>query len=107
MREEDKDFDPTARPVTEPSRGHPLLALAIMLAGIFGVFAIGVGYDLFGKPITFTGPGFYLFYGSIWLGVFGLALAFMTVRSAFIVAVLVAAFYLLVFVAGKVSRGEF
>lgn len=84
----------------------PELSIPVMLAGLFGVFASGLAFDLFGRPISFAEVGPYLFYGSIWLSVFGLALAFLTVRGAFIVMVCTAAVYLGLFIAGKASRGE-
>ena len=104
---EDRDHDPLERPLTDPSfYGHPQLGLWIMVASLVAVFSIGIGFDVFGKPLTFDAPGPYLFFGSIWLGVFGLARAFFSALTSFRVTVVVAGLYLLIFFAGRLARGE-
>lgn len=77
-----------------------------MIAGLFGVFAVGIGFDLFGKPVVFDSPGQYLFNGSIWLGVFGIAWTIASAWTAFRATVIVAGIYLALYLAGKLSRGE-
>lgn len=84
----------------------PELSIPVMLAGLAGVFVFGIAFDVFGNTFNFSGPGTYLFFGSIWFSVFGLALAFLTVRGAFIAMVCTAMLFLLIFTAGKLSRGE-
>lgn len=77
-----------------------------MIAAMIGVFAAGIGFDLFGKPIAFDGPGPYLFYGSIWLGVFGIIWTVASAWTAFRATVIIAGVFLALFFAGRLSRGE-
>ncbi len=78
-----------------------------MCAGLGGMFASGLWFDLFETRIDFAAsPGFYAFYGSIWLAVFGVFFRFAPARLAFVFTVLIAGIFLAIFVAGKWSRGE-
>ncbi len=100
-------LDPDDRPLSEPRYNVPIGGLIVMAAGLVGVFASGIAFDVFGRPIDFHSIGDYAFYGSIWLCIFGLCWSFVSAWAAFRITVVVAGIYLLLFLAGKLSRGEF
>lgn len=101
------DQDPLERPTDEIEfHGRPVLGVLIMVMSLVALFGFGFLFDLFGKPLRFNAPGPYLFYGAIWLGVFGLARSFVSGLMAFRMTVIVAGLFLLIFFAGKLSRGE-
>jgi apolipoprotein N-acyltransferase len=107
MVSDPEDRDPLEPPLEEPSfYGHPRLGFWIMAISLGAVFWIGIGFDVFGSSLSFDAPGPYLFFGAIWLGVFGLARAFFSVMTSFRVTVVVAGLYLLIFLAGRIARGE-
>ena len=82
------------------------VAIAIMLVGLFGVFAVGFGLDQFGNAMRFGTVPPYLFFGSIWLGIFGGLYAITTITRALAITVCVSVFFLAVYLAGRISRGE-
>lgn len=85
-----------------------IIGLGLAVAGLILVFVTGTYLDLFGKKINFqTTPGMYAFFGSIFLGFFGMNLTVMPARLAFISMVGLSALFLLIFVAGRVARGGF
>jgi len=78
-----------------------------MLTSIAGVFIIGLQYDLFGNKINFTeSPATYLFFGFILLGIFGVFYSLLRAKIVFGATIFIAGLYLLIFIAGKLSRGE-
>lgn len=84
------------------------ITVAIMLVSIAGLFIIGVQYDLFGMKINFIeNPATYLFFGFILLGIFGIFYSFLKATIASIVTIFIACLFFLIFIAGKLSRGEF
>lgn len=92
---------------TFTTRYRTHIASAIMVTAIAGVFFVGFEYDLFGSKISFTDkPATYLFYSFILLGIFGAFFTRLRARVALGATVVVATLYLLLFVAGKLSRGE-
>ena len=83
------------------------LGVAIVLASIFGVFFVGLHYGLFGNEIDFTEvPANYLFFGFILLGMFGTLYMFFRAPVALKGTLLIASIYFLIFMLGKLSRGE-
>ena len=83
------------------------IASAIMLTAIAGVFFVGYEYKLFGNKMSFTEkPATYLFYGFILLGIFGAFFTRLRAKFALGATIIIAALFLLLFVAGKLSRGE-
>jgi len=77
-----------------------------MMTGLIGLFASGIYFDLFGKPIDFQDVGAYVFFGSIWFACFGFFLRFCKAWTAFRLTVIVAVIFLAIFAAGALSRGE-
>ena len=77
-----------------------------MVVSLVALFWVGIGFDVFGAKLSFDSPGPYLFYGAIWLGIFGLARSFSGAFTAFRITVIVAGVFLLLFLAGKIARGE-
>jgi hypothetical protein len=104
MASDENDQDRLDRPIEEVSHGNKKLGLIAMCLGLFGVFFFGVKFDLFGKEIAFDRAGPYLFFLSIWLGCFGAMVTKVYWRVAFIGTVCIAALFLLLFAAGKLSR---
>lgn len=83
------------------------IAILIMLASLAGIFIIGLKFDLFGQKIDFIeNPANYLFFGCILLGIFGVFYSLLRAKLAFIATLFIAAIYTLIFIAGKLSRGE-
>jgi hypothetical protein len=80
--------------------------MAIMVVAPIGVFFFGITLDLFGKPIDFGNIGFYLFFLSIFVGIYGIAFALLDGFAAFSVMVVLCGIYLIIFIAGKLARGE-
>lgn len=103
----DPDQESIERPIEDIQfNGRPMLGVWIMASSLIALFGVGIGFDVFGKPLTFDTPGPFLFFGAIWLGVFGLARAFFGGLTAFRVTVVVAGLYLIIFLAGRIARGE-
>ena len=104
---EDPDHDPLEQPTEEiPFQGHPKLGVWIMCFSLVALFWVGFRFEVFGNPLTFDRAGPYLFFGAIWLGIFGLGRSFFSAFTAFRITVGVAGVYLLIFFAGRLSRGE-
>lgn len=83
------------------------IASVIMLTAIAGVFFVGCKYKLFGNKINFTEkPELYLFYGFIMMGIFGAFFTRLRAKFALGATIIIAALYFLIFVAGKLARGE-
>lgn len=105
----DQPNDPTDRSLRANGAvrsNSPIGGSIVMVVALISVFASGIGYDLFGRPIIFDSPGLYVFFGSIWMCLFGMVWAFASAWTAFRTTVVIAAFYLALYVAGKLSRGE-
>ena len=89
------------------SRYRIPIAILIMLTSLAGIFIIGFKFDLFGQKINFIkNPANYLFFGCILLGIFGVFYSLLRAKLAFIATIFIAGIYMLIFIAGKLSRGE-
>lgn len=89
------------------SRYRIPVAILIMLTSLAGIFIIGLKFDLFGQKINFIeNPANYLFFGCILLGIFGVFYSLLRAKLAFIATIFIAGIYVLIFIAGKLSRGE-
>jgi len=54
-------------------KNTPFAGRALIVSAFLALFVVGVGLDQFARPLVFTSPGPYLFFGTIWLAAFGLA----------------------------------
>lgn len=86
---------------------HLIIALLIMLIGLIGVFFTGLYFDLFGEKIDFSNnPATYLFFSFILFGLFGAFYAVFRAKVALYGTLFILLIYFLLFILGKISRGE-
>ncbi|MBV7396065.1 hypothetical protein [Mameliella sediminis] len=83
------------------------IGATIAISSIALMFWVGSRFELFGQQIDFSKqPAFYLFFGCLCSGIFGVLYIYLPTRLALKLLVIVWGFYLLIFLAGKLSRGE-
>lgn len=91
----------------DDARIRKVVGSTIAFLSIVALFWIGQQFDLFGQEINFVErPATYLFLGSICTGIFGAMITIFPVGLSAKIFVCVWGFYLLLFAAGKFSRGE-
>lgn len=82
-------------------------AIFIMAFSLGGVFFSGYYFNLFGTKIDFTNnPYVILFYGFIALGIYGVLYTFLTSKAAIKGTVFFVGVFMLIYIAGRMSRGE-
>lgn len=78
-----------------------------MLSSIFGLFFTGSYFELFSKKIDFIQqPSTFLFFGFILSGAFGIFYLFQPTRMAIKQTVKVALLFCVLYLVGKLTRGE-
>ena len=86
---------------------HLIIALSIMMIALIGVFFTGFYFDLFGEKIDFSNnPATYLFFSFILLGVFGAFYTVFKAKFALFGTFIILLIYFVLFILGKISRGE-
>ena len=83
------------------------IATIIMTISLIGLFSAGLYFNLFSKKINFKeAPETCLFFGFILLGVLGAFYTRLSMKASFISTLLIAGLFIILFFAGKFSRGE-
>lgn len=92
--------------VTVP-RSRLFITIPIMLCAIVGAFSLGIYFDLFGEEFDFVSrPVSYLFVSCFLFGLFGVIHTFVSAGKAAIGTIVGTCIFLLLYLAGKLSRGE-
>lgn len=89
------------------TRQRALVGVSIAFFAIICCLLVGLHYDLYGNKIDFIKePATYLFFGFIFLSVFGVLYILFKTTWAFFGTLCAAVIYLSLFFLGKFSRGE-
>jgi uncharacterized membrane protein len=92
----------------EIPNNRKIASVTIMFSSIAGFFLAGYHFDLFGNKIDFIQkPSTFLFFGFLLTGLFGIFYLFQPTKTAIKYTLIIAVLFGILYLVGKLSRGEF